>query len=354
MIEYKEDYYRILGVAFNATQDDIKSSYRELVKKTHPDCGGSETVFVRVQQAYKTLSNEETRADYDRWYIDTYIASKKKEDEAIRSVRVYIYSPASGQICSEICQIDTKKYPMNQYAQEGAYYGIEGVRDNKNVLVLFPKDEWEQKIEYLKGQRNKKMMCKFAPLLIGIIVVVLICILFNSDADKSISSSTTIDPYPSYEEDSYYGENSYYEEEGTYEEDVLANYIEMPKPAHGATLYNYRDGYDMSIFEINLSKHDTDSYYYIKLVDPTTEKVVQAVFMDPGTTVEIVVPCGEFKLKYACGETWYGYDDVFGPYGGYSKSDEILEFTPEYGHTVTLYPVVNGNFDTEDIDFEDF
>ncbi len=59
------DYYNILGVSKDASDDDIKKAYRKLVHKHHPDKGGSEAEFKKVSEAYQVLSNLEKRKQYD-------------------------------------------------------------------------------------------------------------------------------------------------------------------------------------------------------------------------------------------------------------------------------------------------
>jgi molecular chaperone DnaJ len=61
-----KDYYRILEVEKNATDEEIKKSYRKLALKYHPDKSpGTEDKFKEVAEAYEVLSNSEKRRKYD-------------------------------------------------------------------------------------------------------------------------------------------------------------------------------------------------------------------------------------------------------------------------------------------------
>lgn len=60
-----KDYYKILGVSENASQDEIKKAYRKLSLKNHPDKGGDPDVFKEISSAYDTLSDEEKRQQYE-------------------------------------------------------------------------------------------------------------------------------------------------------------------------------------------------------------------------------------------------------------------------------------------------
>ena len=61
-----KDYFKILGVEPTASEDDIRSAYKKLAMKHHPDRGGDQSVFQDVQEAYSTLSDPNKRAQWDQ------------------------------------------------------------------------------------------------------------------------------------------------------------------------------------------------------------------------------------------------------------------------------------------------
>lgn len=65
------DYYKILGLDKNATQDDIKKAYRKLARTHHPDLNPNdkeaERKFKEINEANEVLSNPENRAKYDKY-----------------------------------------------------------------------------------------------------------------------------------------------------------------------------------------------------------------------------------------------------------------------------------------------
>src|SRR5216110_1350438 len=70
MATNKRDYYEVLGVSRNATDDEVKKAFRRLAKQYHPDANkeqGAEARFIEINEAYEVLSDQQKRAAYDRY-----------------------------------------------------------------------------------------------------------------------------------------------------------------------------------------------------------------------------------------------------------------------------------------------
>src|SRR5574344_483931 len=67
----KRDYYEVLGVSKDASEDELKKVYRKLALKYHPDRNlgdkEAEEKFKEAAEAYNVLSNKEKRAQYDQF-----------------------------------------------------------------------------------------------------------------------------------------------------------------------------------------------------------------------------------------------------------------------------------------------
>ncbi len=79
----KRDYYEILGIARNATKEEIKKAYKELAKKYHPDITkdkSTEGKFKEISEAYAVLSDDQKRANYDQFGHDGFDQRFTQED----------------------------------------------------------------------------------------------------------------------------------------------------------------------------------------------------------------------------------------------------------------------------------
>ncbi|MCB9033571.1 MAG: J domain-containing protein [Chitinophagales bacterium] len=96
------DYYQTLGIAKNATQDEIKKAYRKLARKYHPDLNpndkDSEQKFKQINEANEVLSNPENRKKYDQYgkdwqHAEAYEQAKANQQQQQRNYQNnYTYS----------------------------------------------------------------------------------------------------------------------------------------------------------------------------------------------------------------------------------------------------------------------
>jgi len=132
------------------------------------------------------------------------------------------------------------------------------------------------------------------------------------------------------------------------------SFPEQPLPYNGS-VHMYTAAAREAPFEIKAAQ---GSHYLVKLVDTFTKLPVLTVFVQRGTKVNIDVPFGTYEVRYASGETWYGYEYLFGPDTAYSKADKKFTFevieNQISGFTITLYKVAHGNLHTSAIKPIDF
>ena len=62
-----ENYYQVLGVNENASNEEIRKAYRKLAKEYHPDAGGNEETIKKISIAYDTLGDEGKRKQRRDW-----------------------------------------------------------------------------------------------------------------------------------------------------------------------------------------------------------------------------------------------------------------------------------------------
>ena len=82
------DYYELLQVSPNADEGTIQRVFRHLAKENHPDGGGDAERFNSLVDAYRTLTNPETRAAYDVRYRQFWESKWKIASEATEAKRL--------------------------------------------------------------------------------------------------------------------------------------------------------------------------------------------------------------------------------------------------------------------------
>jgi hypothetical protein len=138
----------------------------------------------------------------------------------------------------------------------------------------------------------------------------------------------------------------------------VPSYPEVNLPPNGEVV-RFASNNPKARFKIDNLRGD---HTLIKLVNTYTGVAVMTIFVHSGANAETKVPIGNYEVRYAAGEKWYGDNHLFGPGTAYSKADENFQFYEEptadgsiiHGCSITLYKVVNGNLSTSTIDSSQF
>lgn len=81
------NYYSVLGIDQNASKEEIKKAYKRLASKHHPDKGGDEAEFKRIQEAYDAITNpsaQQQHADFGDFFSDMFNRQQGNPDALMR------------------------------------------------------------------------------------------------------------------------------------------------------------------------------------------------------------------------------------------------------------------------------
>jgi len=127
------------------------------------------------------------------------------------------------------------------------------------------------------------------------------------------------------------------------------NYPEQHLPNTGDT--DNPDLNGIAPLEIRTS---SGANYWIKIDEAHTNQHVASYFIRSGETLNVQMPLGNYTIKYATGQKWYGPEYLFGDDTKYSKADDLFKFESNgyetNGYTIELIMQENGNLQTENID----
>lgn len=131
------NFYKKLGLDKDATQEQIKKSFRELSKQHHPDKGGDEEAFKEIAKAYEILSDPKRREAYDNggdWESIQTISDKARSklfgfiDAAVNS---FGFVPDHVDLVSVIEAKINESYRKNQHELEQTKKDIRLYQDTK-------------------------------------------------------------------------------------------------------------------------------------------------------------------------------------------------------------------------------
>lgn len=134
------NYYEILGVSKDATQDEIKKAYRTQAFKYHPDRNAgnaeAEDMFKKINAAYSVLSDEAKRAEYDRYGSDYDSSSYRARQSA------YDWASQSGEDYSDPFAQWARSEGSTRYNSSNGYHyytwnpHFSGAKPSKSGSVL--------------------------------------------------------------------------------------------------------------------------------------------------------------------------------------------------------------------------
>jgi hypothetical protein len=119
LIDFREDYYRVLGVAPNATAAEIREAWLRLISYWHPDRTNHQAAEARAKElnrAYQILSDEPSRTEYDEWYqsqdgIPSEEASFGPAEVFPQTPKASAGAPANGPLTWQAPPTDYRHHP---------------------------------------------------------------------------------------------------------------------------------------------------------------------------------------------------------------------------------------------------
>lgn len=399
------NYYNLLGVLPTATTEEIKKAYRQLALKYHPDRNPgdkkSEDFFMKITEAYNTLSDPEEREKYNSIFNNSQQTSstqnqKQNEQKEQTKLTPQVFLEVIRNIKKKVDGIDTDK--INQTALYNSLNGLftpnninfllsQGdIKINKEIIneamacckfLLYPYVEkltpklaklagsdndliieifsFSKKQKYLNYWDAYKGLVYIAGFLMFILVVSFIVSspLFDNTSSIPTEQPSNGDLNETFVENETNSESNIPEftpeqilqkerdklvAEG-WEETVIDN-GQLPACYNFAPKKSSIDNY----IEVNVGG-GTD--VAIKVMDLKTENCVRYVFINSGSTYKIRnIPEGMYYLKIAYGKDWFSKVENGQCVGKflrnpmYEKGDDIMNFNLQYtsnGYNIPSY-----------------
>ena len=353
---YTEDYYKILKIKFPSSQKEIHEAYVELAQKHHPDKGGDEEQMKLINRAYGTLSNEIDKSAYDKWYLFTIL--KVNIPDVNSSIKCKIWT-LDKVIKEETINTSYFSFDYTKYICDDTLFFYEKREGSHIFTIVTSKDDWYRRVynesenihicvdtNYDKPKNKSTTSSTYKPkknylpyivfaMFIGIIFLTVFLLSASNNNPSTVSNQSpaptaTTQPTPT-------------------------PLPPEPLPENGY-IFKYPEAEMIAPFTINTEETSENHYIYLKYqgADRTMD---MSFFVRANSNIEVSVPLGTYEMFYCVGTDWYGTNLKFGANTSYYTADELFDFTYDdgyvYGHTITLYPVLDGNLETSEIEAQE-
>ncbi len=125
--------------------------------------------------------------------------------------------------------------------------------------------------------------------------------------------------------------------------------------------------YTSAPLEASFTIHTVQQHTYLKLLDKHTQKIVMTIKAPHHQITQVKVPLGEFIIRVAAGDEWYGDEHLFGSTTSYKEFEHLFNFyksvehlssgatrTQIMGHQIYFQENIDGNLHSRPITSRDF
>jgi curved DNA-binding protein CbpA len=142
------NFYATLGVLPTSSLDEIRASFRQLVKRYHPDMrGGNAALFARIREAYSILSEPETREQFDAAWTAAHTAR----------TRIAAASGERGRMASPDQPVTVLTRIMSLALPRSGRFQLEGIIGRIQIEPTTPETLWDTTLRKFQGSDPEKL-----------------------------------------------------------------------------------------------------------------------------------------------------------------------------------------------------
>jgi len=193
-----KNYYQILGLEINAGEEQIKSAYRKLSKKFHPDVNNQdkffENMFKEISEAYDTLSDGKKRELYDEKYKQENLAAKAEVPPAKSDFSDEEYAKRRAELEKRKAERAAEQQRISAEQAEMAIGELLGDKESGAKPEQLSTATLSKFLKINFGSLNKYIYLSVALLILGIIALfyVLGTISSSHNSDSSLSPADSL------------------------------------------------------------------------------------------------------------------------------------------------------------------